>query len=310
MNCTLGRDVIGRCDENPIVSLRDIPFRCSDIWNAGVVHHQGRYVLLITIETLEGRYTIHRAESEDGRHFTVEPEPLMASTEEGPMRSNESIGVRDARITPVNGGYLIAYVADGEHGLRVALAETEDLVNIRRLGCVTQVDVKNGAMFPRKIGGRYALLTRPDAGASIWLGYSDDLEFWGSETAVLTPRGGFWDSNRVGAAAPPIEVDGGWLLLYYGCKDTSAGPLVRLGAAILDHDDPSRVLARSNVPILSPRERYERIGDVPNVVFSCGALCEDGILKVYYGASDSCICLGEAPLEDVLTICREEERGF
>ena len=85
---------------------------------------------------------------------------------------------------------------------------------------------------------------------------------------------------------------------------------MRLGAAILDRDDPARVLARSNIPILSPRERYERIGDVPNVVFSCGALLADGQLSVYYGASDSCICLGAATLEDILRVCFESDREF
>jgi predicted GH43/DUF377 family glycosyl hydrolase len=126
----------------------------------------------------------------------------------------------------------------------------------------------------------------------------------------MTPRGGFWDSTRIGPSAPPIEIDEGWLLIYYGEKGTSAGPLVRLGAAVLDRDDPSRVLARSNVPILVPREKYERIGNVPNVVFSTGVLLEDGVLSVYYGASDSCICLGKAPLDVVVRACFDSEREF
>ena len=116
------------------------------------------------------------------------------------------------------------------------------------------------------------------------------------------------DSDRIGTAAPPIRVDAGWLLIYYGEKHTTGGPLVRLGAAVLAAEDPSRVIARSNIPILSPRERYERIGDVPNVVFSCGALLEDGQVKVYYGASDSCICLGSAAVEDIVAVCFEGER--
>jgi predicted GH43/DUF377 family glycosyl hydrolase len=124
----------------------------------------------------------------------------------------------------------------------------------------------------------------------------------------MTPRGGYWDADVVGAAAPPVETDRGWLLIYYGEKRTSAGPLVRLGAAVLDAEDPARVIARSNIPILSPRERYERMGDVPNVVFSCGALLDGrGRVSVYYGASDSCICLGQAALEDIVRICQEGE---
>jgi predicted GH43/DUF377 family glycosyl hydrolase len=127
----------------------------------------------------------------------------------------------------------------------------------------------------------------------------------------MTPRSGFWDANVIGASAPPIEVERGWLLLYYGEKHTSAGPLVRLGAAVLDRDNPARVISRSNIPILSPRERYERVGDVPNVVFSCGALLEeDDTLNVYYGASDSCVCLGQAKLDEIIQNCRESKLEY
>ena len=306
MKQALQRDVVRRCPQNPLITIDDLPFACSDIWNSGVVRFDGGYLLLITIETLEGYYRLHRAFSDDGINFTVEAEPSMVPDETCPDSACESKGIRDPRITPVNGSYYIVYTADGDHGLRVGLAETTDFRTVKRLGYVSQVDVKSGALFPRQIGGKYALLKRPDPGMSIWVSYSDDLVYWGHDMAVMTPRGRYWDSHRVGAAAPPIEIDQGWLLIYYGEKHTSAGPLVRLGAAVLDRDDPSRVLARSNIPILSPRERYERIGDVPNVVFSCGALLRDGQLELYYGASDSCICLGTASLGDILDSCQDD----
>lgn len=306
MRCDSDRDVIKRCCDNPLISLADLPFACSDIWNAGVIHFDGQYLLLITIETLEGSYAIYQARSTNGVHFDVNASPFMTSLD----NQYERVGIRDPRITPINGGYYITYVADGDHGLRLGVAYTEDFSNVKRLGYISQVDVKNGILFPGKIRNRHALLSRPDAGSSIWLGYSEDLEFWGDETVVLTPRGGYWDSHRVGPAAPPIEVAEGWLLIYYGEKGTSAGPLVRLGAAILDRNDPSRVIARSNIPILSPRERYERVGDVPNVVFSCGVLLEEDILRIYYGASDSCICRGSAPLQEIVELCFQSQREF
>ncbi len=304
------RDVIARCPANPVVSLTDLPFASSDIWNAGVVRFQGRILLLITVETLEGRYSIYRADSDDGENFTVSAEPLMAPLDDGPHRQYEWAGVRDPRITLIDGVYYIAYVAVGDHGLRVGLAKTTDFRTVERIDYVSQVDVKNGALFPCRIDGRYLLLTRPDAGGSIWLSRSPDLLYWGDPVAVMTPRGGYWDSNRIGAAGPPIEIDQGWLLIYYGEKSTSAGPLVRLGAAVLDRQDPAQVLARSNIPILSPREPYERIGDVPNVVFSCGTLLADGMVNVIYGASDSCICHGTAPLEEILRICFHSGKEF
>ncbi len=310
MNQRIGCDVIQRCPSNPLISLADLPFRCSDIWNAGVTRFGDEYLLLITVETIEGRYAIYRARSLDGQDFTVDAEPVMAPVETGPEAKYESYGVRDPRITPMNGWYYAAYVAHGDHGLRLGLAKTKDFESVERIAYVSQVDVKNGALFPRTVGGKFLLLKRPGPGSSIWLSYSDDLVFWGSSTVVMTPRGGYWDSDRIGAAAPPIELDEGWLLIYYGERTTSAGPLVRLGAAILDRDDPSRVVARSNIPILTPREKYERIGDVPNVVFSCGALLEDGLVKLYYGASDSCICLGTATPEEIVRTCFESEREY
>ena len=310
MDRKIGRDIIARNPKNPLISLSDLPFRAGDIWNAAVVRFEGKYLMLLTVEELEGYYTIYRADSEDGEEFTVSAEPFMVRQQSTKDAMYESVGVRDPRITPIDGEYFITYVTDGDHGLRIALAKTRDFRTVQRLGYLTQVDVKNGVMFPRKIEDRYVLLKRPDAGSSIWLSYSQDLEFWGDCTAVMTPRGGFWDSTRIGASAPPIEIDEGWLLIYYGEKCTSAGPLVRLGAAILDRDDPSRVLARSNVPILAPRERYERIGDVPNVVFSTSVLLDNGMLNVYYGASDSCICLGTAPLNVIVQACFDSGREF
>ncbi len=292
-----------------MLGLDDLHFRCSDIRNAGVIRYKCEYLLLLTIEMLEGRCAIVLAHSSDGLEYAVETEPFMSPYDIG-VGMYENGGISNARVTAFNGHYYITYVADSDHGQRIGLAKTENFRSVERLGYISQVDVKNGVLFPRKIDGQYVLLKRPNDGGRIWISYSDDLEFWRSERVVMTPRGGFWDSHRIGASASPIEIDEGWLLIYYGVKDTSAGPLVRLGAAILDRDDPSKVIARSNIPILSPRESYERIGDVPNVVFSCGALLEDGVVEVFYGASDSCICRGTAPLAKIVATCFENEKEF
>ena len=311
MDGSTGRDVVRRWTDNPIIAIEDVPFRCGDIWNAGVARLDGQYVLLITIETLRGLTQIHLARSRDGTHFTVQDEPFMASATVGPLAKYENRGVRDPRITRVDGAYYVVYVADSDLGQRLGLARTADFTSVERLGLYTQPDTKGGALFPEKVNGRFAALERPNPGMSIWISYSDDLTYWGGSEVVMAPRGGYWDSHRVGAAVPPIRIEQGWLLIYYGEKGTSAGPLVRLGAAILDADNPAKVAARSNIPILTPRERYERVGDVPNVVFSCGAVLEnDGELKLYYGASDSCICLGTARLCEIIETCLRSEKEF
>ncbi|MHC4426471.1 MAG: glycoside hydrolase family 130 protein [Planctomycetota bacterium] len=306
-----GRDVIRRYQDNPLITIEDLPRVCSDIWNAGVIRLRDEYLLLLAVETLEGLGSIYLARGTDGYDFSVEPEPFMTASRDEPFARYETFGIRDARIAEIDGTYYITYIADSESGERIGLARTNDFQSVERIQLISEPDTKNGAVFSRKIGQRYAMLERPSAGGSIWLSYSDDLRHWGSSTVVLTPRSGHWDSNRVGPAGPPIELDEGWLLIYYGEKDTTAGPLVRLGAAILNRNDPSRVLARSNIPILTPRERYERIGDIGNIVFSCGALLEDGNqIKVYYGASDSCICLGIGTLDDIIRVCRESQEEY
>ncbi|MGB2824604.1 MAG: glycoside hydrolase family 130 protein [Phycisphaerae bacterium] len=311
MDRPCGRDVVRRWPDNPLITIEDLPFRCSDIWNAGVVRFRGEYLLLITIEHLRGQTDVHLARGRDGRHFTVEPTPFMTAVLVGPLSRYHDLGVRDPRVTALDGTYYITYIADSNLGMRVGVARTDDFAHVEWVSLAGEPDAKSGALFPEKINGRYALLERPNPGMSIWISYSDDLLYWGSSEVVMTPRGGHWDADRIGTAVPPIRVDAGWLLIYYGEKHTSAGPLMRLGAAILDADNPARVIARSNIPILTPRENYERIGDVPNMVFSCGAILEkDGEMKIYYGGSDSCICLGTVAISDIISICAESAREF
>lgn len=305
------RDIIRRCNGNPIITMEDLAFRSADISNAGAVKMNGHYVLLITVQMPQGYSQIYLAHSSDGYTFDIDAHPLISPSDQAPYEDHNQMGVLDARVTPLDGFYYITYDAHGRHGYRLEMSRTKDFKNIEHLGFVSQPDTKAGVLFPEKIGGKYARLERPWNGGSIWLSYSDDLKYWGWTEVVMTPRSGFWDTSRIGAATPPITIDEGWLVIYYGVKGTSAGPLFRLGAVILDHENPARVLFRTNVPILSPREKYERVGDIPNLVFSCGAILEpNGELKLYYGASRSCICVGTTRVEYILEACRESDKEF
>ncbi len=303
------RDIIRRSKGNPLIDLEDLPFRCSKICTAGAAKIDGAYLLLLSIQSLEGITSLYVARGNDGYTFDVEPEPLIAPTERG--AEYNQFGVMDGRITYLEGEYYIVYDVYGTHGYRLAVARTQDFRSVERLGFISQPDTKAGVLFPEKIGGKYARLDRPWNGGSIWICYSDDLVHWGWPEVVLTPRGGFWDTSRIGAATVPAAIDEGWLVVYYGVKDTSGGPLFRLGAVLLDRDDPAQVLGRTNVPILSPREDYERIGDWSNLVFSCGAVYEPGgEVKLYYGASDSCVCVGTTKVETIVEACMESERKY
>ncbi len=306
-----GPDIVHRWEGNPVISPEDVPFRIADICNAGVVKVEDEYVLLITIQGLQGFYSIHTARSRDGYHFEFEDEPLMGPSGESPDPSCDEEGVLDARITPLDGSFYVVYNAVSRNGFRLGLAQSDDFRSIRRLGIISEPDAKGGTLFPEKINGKFARLERPWEGGSIWISYSEDLVYWGESQFVMGPRGGYWDLNRVGAATPPVRIDQGWFFLYYGIKETSAGPLFRLGAAILDHENPRKVAGRTNVPILSPRTPLERLGDVPNLVFSCGALIEpNNEVKVYYGAANSCICLGVTSVEEIVRACSESVKEF
>jgi beta-1,4-mannooligosaccharide/beta-1,4-mannosyl-N-acetylglucosamine phosphorylase len=303
-----GRDLIRRWEGNPAIRSEDLSFPCLDIKNAGAAMYANQTLLLVTIEGQDGHTRLYRATSENGYHFRVDTEPLLAPSEAEPFRRYEERGVGDPRITFLDDWYYIVYTADSHYGNRLALARTKDFVSVERLGFVSQPDTKHGALFPEKLGGRYCRLERPREGGAIWLSYSDDLVYWGDMQFVMCARGGFWDFHRIGPGAPPIRVEEGWLVIYYGVKETSGGPLFRLGGAILDAEKPDEVIGRTDVPLLAPHTPYERVGDVNNLVFTCGAFVEKDQFKLYYGGSDSCICVGSAPLAEVVSQCMNGDR--
>ncbi|MHB0999186.1 MAG: glycoside hydrolase family 130 protein [Armatimonadota bacterium] len=301
-----GRNVVERYSENPIITLEELPFACNTVFNTAAAKYGDKYMLLVRVENLVGRSVFALALSEDGYTFKVEPNFVMTPSNVEPYKTYESLGIEDPRITYMDGVFYIMYTAYSQHGARLALAKTTDFRNYERIALISEPNNKNGVLFPKKINGRFARLDRPFSGSygSIWISYSDDLIAWYDSEVVMTPRHGYWDSDRIGAGVPPIELDYGWLEIYHGVKNTSFGPIYRMGAVILDLENPAIVVARSAVPILSPRELYERVGDVGNVVFACGAIPEDdGTIKLYYGAADTSICVGTAKITDIIDTC-------
>jgi predicted GH43/DUF377 family glycosyl hydrolase len=307
----VGRDVIHRWEGNPIIQLEDIPFRCNTVFNAAAVKCREEYLLLVRVEDQQGRSIFALAHSEDGYRFVVDPEPVATPTDQEPFATYEACGIEDPRITWLEDTYYVMYTAYSHYGPRLALARTDDFRIFERIALISEPVNKDGALFPRKINGRYVRFDRPNVGSSgnIWVSYSDDLINWGGSEVVMTTRADHWDCSRIGASAPPIETDRGWLEIYHGVKEAAAGPIYRLGVVMLDLENPARVLGRAAIPILAPREYYERIGDIGNVVFSCGAILEETTreVKMYYGAADTCICVGTAKLDALIERCFEQE---
>jgi predicted GH43/DUF377 family glycosyl hydrolase len=165
---------------------------------------------------------------------------------------------------------------------------------------------KDAALFPRRIGGRWALIHRPSplrGPSHMWISYSPDLVHWGDHDLLLTAReGAWWDAGKIGLGPPPLETSEGWLLMYHGVHQTASGSLYRLGFALLDLEDPRIVLRRGDEWVFGPQESYERAGDVVGVTFPCGWIFDPTTdeLRIYYGAADSSIGLATARLSQVL----------
>ncbi len=306
------RDLLHRYDGNPILTLTDIPYRCNTVFNGSPVKIDGEYLLLVRVEGQQGYSYFSLARSRDGYHLDVDPKPCMLPAQEKPWQVWEEHGIEDPRLTLIDGVYYILYTAVGRYGHRIALASTEDFRSYRRIAMISGPGNKDGVLFPEKINGLYARLDRPigNGVGSIWISYSPDLINWGRSEFVFGPRARYWDSHRIGASAPPILTKFGWLEIYHGVKMTSSGPIYRIGAVMLDKENPARVLGRSLPPLLSPREDYERVGDIGNVVFACGAIVEDdGQVKVYYGAADTSICVATVHIDEIIALCFQSRTG-
>ena len=300
-------ELFTRHPENPILSVRDWPYNANSVFNAAAAEVDGQTLLLVRVEDFRGISHFTVARSTDGiADWHIEPHPTLPPDPEG--HPEELWGIEDPRITWLDAmqKWAICYTAYSKGGPLVALATTTDFKAFERLGPVMPPEDKDAALFPIQFEGLWAMLHRPVPkspllGAHIWISFSPDLKHWGSHQEVIHAReGGWWDAGKIGLCAPPIETKEGWLILYHGVRTTASGSIYRLGLALLDLEKPTRMTHRSDEWIFGPKARYEREGDVDDVVFPCGWIEKEGTVHMYYGAADSCIAYASANLEDVL----------
>jgi len=292
---------------NPILSAEDWPYPVNAVFNPAAANVDDQTVLLARVEDRRGISHLAVARSANGvDSWTIDPQPLLAPDD---AVASELWGFEDPRIVWIDelGRFVITCTAYGPAGPAVFLATTEDFRSVDRHGIIRQPEDKNAALLPYRIDGRWILFHRPKTQfggghGEILLSRSNDLVDWSAPEQVLQPRAGaWWDSLRIGLGPPPVRTEHGWLLVYHGVKETVAGQIYRVGLALVDLDEPTRVLHRLPSWVLAPLAAYERNGDVPNVVFPCGLLqAPDGIVRLYYGAADSAICLATARLDDLL----------
>lgn len=308
----MNHPIVRRYHGNPILTKADVPYPVQTVHNAGVVKHDGKYIMLFRSHLDTGRSIIGLARSDDGFHFTADPAPFLTPARSGPFAAYEEFGVEDPRITKIGGEHLITYSAYSRNGVRIALAKTTDFRSVERVSLITEADYRNVVIFPEKVGGLYARLDRPHseiAPWSIWISYSPDLRYWGESSLIMRPEPYHWDEMKIGPGAPPIRTEQGWLSIYHGVFQTMAGAVYRLGVALHDLGDPAKIIGVGDSWILQPEAPWEVTGYVPNVVFSCGAVPEpDGTVKIYWGGADTVMCVGEANIADLIALCRKHGR--
>ena len=259
-----------------------------------------------------GRSILGIAYSDDGFKFEVAKKPFMVPAKHGIFKEYEEYGIEDPRITFIDEEYLITYSAYSRCGVRVALAKTKDFKKVERFSLITEADYRNVVIFPEKVEGLYVRLDRPHSEMipwSIWISYSPDLKFWGESKLIMKPAQYHWDEVKIGPGATPIKTKHGWLSIYHGVFQTMGGNIYRLGVALHDLKDPSKIIGVGDNWILQPEELYEVTGYVHNVVFSCGAVPEDdGFVKIYWGGADSVMCVGTAKIDDLVNHCLRNTR--
>ncbi|HEY3115531.1 MAG TPA: glycosidase [Chloroflexota bacterium] len=309
-------ELFHRFPGNPVLTAADWPYQANAVFNPGAAQFpSGETVLMVRVEDRRGISHLTAARSRDGvRDWQIDSEPTFAAE---PQKYPEELwGVEDPRIVCLAGldQFAMTYTAYSRAGPLVALAMTEDFKTFERHGSIMPPDDKDAAFFPRQFNGNWALIHRPSpriagAKANMWLSWSPDLRHWGHHAVLIEARdGAWWDAGKIGLACQPIETREGWLIVYHGARQTPAGTLYRVGLALLDLDDPRQVLRRGDEWIARPETPYEVTGDVPNVVFPCGAVLDDASseLRLYYGAADTCVGLMTAQMGDVLDWLRTQ----
>ncbi|OQA03595.1 MAG: Beta-1,4-mannooligosaccharide phosphorylase [Planctomycetes bacterium ADurb.Bin401] len=308
----LARDLFKRYEDNPILQAKDWPYPVNAVFNPAAINLPDGTILLARVEDLRGFSHLTVCRSKDGlTNWKIDDKPTMQADHSS---KEERWGLEDPRIIWLDeqGHFAITYVSFGEGGPVVSLAITKNFHTFARMGPMLPPEDKDACLFPRRFNGRFALIHRPivRGEAHMWISMSPDLKHWGDHRILMRTRHAFWDGARIGLACQPIEIPEGWLVLYHGVRSTTAGQIYRIGAALLDHEQPWRVLRRSEEWILGPRADYERIGDVADVVFVTGATVNDekNMLYVYYGAADDKIAVAMADMNQVreyIMLCPE-----
>jgi beta-1,4-mannooligosaccharide/beta-1,4-mannosyl-N-acetylglucosamine phosphorylase len=319
-----------RYPQNPILTRLDIPdiephlFDVTSVFNPGAVKFGDKYFLMLRVQSRSRETFMVMAESLNGIDFKVDNKIVDFN---GIENVKEKIyHIYDARITKLGSIYYIMFAMDMDDGCQLGLGKTIDFRNFEFMGIISNEDIRNGVLFPEKVNGKYLRMDRPNrslhengptSGSTIWLSESDDLLNWNPLKPLINGRFHYWD-EFIGSGPPPVKTREGWLHIYHGVAGHFGSTnIYQAGVILLDLKDPSKVIGRSRGNILEPRELYELVGQVPNVVFPCGMVVEqydnDGFslpgseVKIYYGAADTVVGLAITTIKDLIDCCDTPE---
>jgi beta-1,4-mannooligosaccharide/beta-1,4-mannosyl-N-acetylglucosamine phosphorylase len=298
-------DVVWRYSANPVIP-RDIVPCANSVFNSAVVPFGTAFAGVFRVDDRTRAMRLHSGRSQDGFRFEIDPDPIRWVCPDPEIA--HFIEAYDPRVVFLDGRYYVTW-CNNYHGYTIGMGYTEDFRTFHQLENSFLPFNRNGVLFPRKIGDKYAMLSRPsDTGhtpfGDIFYSSSPDLIHWGCHRHVMAPKklpvG--WQCTKIGAGPVPIETREGWLLFYHGVLTSCNGFVYNMGAALLDLDQPWKVRYRSKPYLLNPRTLYECVGDVPNVVFPCAALTDapTGRIALYYGCADTVTGLAFCQVDEVL----------
>ena len=304
-------DVLWRYSENPIINRNDIP-SSNSIFNSAVVPFEDGFAGVFRCDNKAVQMNIFAGFSKDGIHWEINHEPIQMQAGNTPMI--ESDYKYDPRVVFIEDRYWITW-CNGYHGPTIGIAYTFDFKEFFQCENAFLPFNRNGVLFPGKINGRYAMLSRPsDNGhtpfGDIYVSFSPDMKYWGEHRCVMKVthfQDSAWQSCKIGAGTVPILTDEGWLIFYHGVINTCNGFRYSVGSAILDENEPDKVKYRTQPYLLAPTELYEQVGDVPNVVFPCAALhsIEEDKVALYYGAADTVTAMAFGRISEILEFTKK-----
>ncbi len=294
--------VFKRYKGNPIITAKAVP-RANSIHNSAVVPFKDGYAGIFRVDEIDFNFTMHVGFSKDGIKWDIDPDILKLENSDPDLEVKER--TYDPRLTKIDDTYYFTWCLDSPQGPMIGMATTKDFKTFSQKENLTLPANRNCVIFPRKINGKFAMLSRPsDRGhtpfGDMFYSTSPDLTHWGCHRFVFGTTRSSWQSTKIGPGPAPIETDEGWLLIYHGVWTSCNGYLYYVGGALLDIEKPWKVLYRTKDYLLAPTEPYERIGDVPNVVFASSAIVKDGNIRIYYGCADTCISIADAKIDEVI----------